>query len=312
MRNLTRQSLAASLLPILLRGLVCVGLLGAPADAQPAGTSVVHVGFTSRSLASANRADVTAAMKAWLQIVARERKLALVVEPEIFDSVGDMGDALHHERLEVFSATTEEFVVLEKSTPVAKIFASIVGGKIQEQYVLLVRRDRTIRDLRDLRGETLILLEGPRTSLAPLWLDTELLRGKLPVRARFFAKITIVKKPNLAILPVFFRQAGAALVSRTNFEIAGELNPQLTKDVRVLVASPEVIPALGGFRANAVSGAVDLYRREALRIGESPGGKLVLNLFQTDGVAEIKESDLVGTRALLAEYARLSTEGARH
>jgi ABC-type phosphate/phosphonate transport system substrate-binding protein len=172
-----------------------------------------------------------------------------------------------------------------------------------------VNKDRSFKDLRDLRGETIVILDAVRTSLAPLWLDTELMRSRLPVSAHYFGKISLVKKPNLAILPVFFKQAGVALVSRNSFQMAGELNPQLVKELRVLATSPDVIPSIGAFRANAVSGAVDLYRREALRLGDSPGGKLVLNLFQTDGVVEINESDLAGTRALLAEHARLKAAG---
>jgi hypothetical protein len=56
---------------------------------------------------------------------------------------------------------------------------------------------------------------------------------------------------------------------------------------------------------------VEFYRREALRLGESPAGKLVLNLFQIDSIVEIHESDLGPTRSFLAEYARLKTDAGR-
>jgi ABC-type phosphate/phosphonate transport system substrate-binding protein len=278
----------------------------------PSAKTTVHIGFSARCLANANRADLIAAMKVWLLTVTKERKLALIGEPEIFDSLSDMQNALRREQIDVINAPTDEFVLLENIVPLANIFVSQINGRITEQYVLLVNKDRVIKDFRDLRGDTLVVLDNPRTVLATLWLDTELMRTKLPVSARLFGKITHVKKPNLAILPVFFKQTGVALVTRASFETAGELNPQLTKNVRVLTSSPEWIPTVGAFRATAISGAVELYRREALKIQESQGGKLVLNLFQTDGVVEIKESDLAGTRALLAEYARLKAEGVQH
>jgi hypothetical protein len=56
---------------------------------------------------------------------------------------------------------------------------------------------------------------------------------------------------------------------------------------------------------------VNLYRKEALRLAETPSGKLILNLFQTDAVVELKESDLRDTRLLVAEYARLLADARR-
>ena len=56
-------------------------------------------------------------------------------------------------------------------------------------------------------------LEHPRSGLAPTWLDTELLRNKLPLSARFFREITRTSKMSRAILPVFFNQADACLVT---------------------------------------------------------------------------------------------------
>jgi len=189
------------------------------------------------------------------------------------------------------------------------VFASLINGRSTEQYVLLVNKDQPFQDLKDLKGASLVILDHPRAALAPLWLDVELLHHRLPVAARLFAKVTLAPKPALAILAVFFKQAGAALVTRASFDLANELNPQLARNLRVLALSPELVPTVGAFRANAVHGAVELYRREALRINETQGGKLFLNLFQTDGVVELKEADLAGTRALVAEYARLRPAG---
>lgn len=291
---------------VLLGAWLAVFSPGAAAQPAPQPSSIVHIGFSSRSLASANRADVTAAMKAWLLTVTRERNLTIQADPEVFDSVAELASAIRQERIEVFSAPTDEFIQLEKISPVARMFTSKINGRITEQYVLLVNQDHPARDLKDLRGESLVVLDHPRTALAPIWLDTELLRRKFTIGSKFFSKITHVKKPNLAILPVFFKQAGVALVTRAGFETAAELNPQLAKSVRALVTSPELIPSIGAFRANAITGVVETYRREALRIHETQGGKLVLNLFQTDGVTEIKEADLAPTRALLMEHERLS------
>ena len=55
-------------------------------------------------------------------------------------------------------------------------------------------------------------------------------------------------KPSQAILPVFFKQAEAALVTRATFDTAVELNPQLGAALRTLSRSPQLIPAVAAVR----------------------------------------------------------------
>jgi ABC transporter, phosphonate, periplasmic substrate-binding protein len=298
---------------ILLRWLVLLGMLPALAPAQqaPPVSTTVRIGFIYGSLGNSNRNDVVAAMKAWLLTVAKERNLNTTPLPVVLDSVGEMENALRHHQLDVFSASMEEFLLLEKTAPCSGMFAPRVNGKITEQYVLLVRRDAGLSSLRELQGRDLVVMDHVRTSLAPLWLDSELMRDKLPIGARFFRKVTRVAKPNLAILPVFFKQANAAIVTRSSFDTASELNPQLARELQVLMSSQDLIPGVGAYPKGATSAAVELYRREALRLGESPSGRLIINLFQIDGISEIHESDLVQTRSFLAEYARLKAEAGR-
>jgi ABC-type phosphate/phosphonate transport system substrate-binding protein len=290
--------------------MLCLALFGwvaggASAQSRPDGHALVRIGFESHSLGNMNRSDVTAAMKAWMFSVTKEQNLAITPSFHVYDSLGDMVRALRQEDIDVFSCSTDQFLLLEKKVPCKGIFASKVHGKVTEQYVLLVHRDRVVSDLKDLQGESIMVLDQPRASLAPLWLDVELLRNRLPVSAQFFRKITYVTKANLAILPVFFKQAGAALVSRAGFDLAGELNPQLSRQVRALMISPELIPGVGAYRRSANSESVGLYRTQALKLGSTPAGQIILNLFQIEGVVEIGEAELSGTRAFLAEYARI-------
>jgi ABC-type phosphate/phosphonate transport system substrate-binding protein len=297
---------------LLVRCMGLAAMLLPVATAQaPSGSLQLHMGFLSSSLGESNRNDVVAAMKVWLLTVAKERNLAANPLPYVYDSIGEMESALRNGDIDVFSASMEEFLLIEKRIPSAGMFASKVNGKLAEQYVVVVRRDRRLAGLKDLRGEDLVMMDHPRATLAPLWLDAELLRNNLPLSPRYFRKITLARKPLRAILPVFFKQAGAAIVTRASFETASELNPQLARELQVLVSSQDLIPGVGGYRKGATSTTVDFYRREALRLGESPAGKLVLNLFQIDSIVEINESDLGPTRSFLAEYARLKAEAGR-
>jgi len=288
-------------------------LSGARACAQAPGSARISltIGFSSRVMGRSNRTDLTAAMKAWLLTVAKDRKINVDPHVEIFDSLEEVTQALRQRKVDVISIGMDDFVALEKLFPLAGVFANRVRNKVTDQYVLLVRRDQGLKELADLRGQSIIVLDHYHALLAPLWLDTELLRRRLPVSARFFGKVTYVAKPSLAILPLFFKQAGAVLMNQNAFETAGELNPQIAKDIAVLKASPELVSSVGAYRADATSESATFYQREALKLGETAGGRLILNLFQTDSIVEFKESDLRETRALLAEHARLLAAAPR-
>jgi hypothetical protein len=117
--------------------------------------------------------------------------------------------------------------------------------------------------------------------------------------------VTYVYKPALAIMPLFFKQVGAVLMNQAGFETACELNPQMAKDITVLLSSPELVSYVGAYQASANSASATFYREEALRLAETPGGRLFLNLFQTDGIVQIQPAELGETRALLAEHEKL-------
>jgi ABC-type phosphate/phosphonate transport system substrate-binding protein len=282
-------------------------LLATVASAQPpaAPPGAIRIGFLARQMGNTNRNDLVAGMRAWLLTVARERNQPVEPIPKVFDSYKELETALRQKELDVFQLSMEDFLLIEKAVPCTGVFASKVNGKVSEQYVLVVRKDRGWTGLRDLRGGELLRMDHMRTSLASIWLDWELMRLKQPAGDRFFGKVTPVTKPNLAILPVFFRQASAAIVTRPAFTTACELNPQLAKELQVLVASPDLIPGVGAYSKSASPAAVKFYRTEALKLTETVAGRHVLNLFQADSIVEVSEADLAPTRSFLAEHARL-------
>jgi hypothetical protein len=106
-------------------------------------------------------------------------------------------------------------------------------------------------------------------------------------------------------MALFFKQADAVLATQSGFDTACELNPQLGKELSILLSSPELVSTVSAYRADATSASVTLYQRESLKLGETPAGKLILTLFRAEAIVELKESDLRETRALLAEHARL-------
>ncbi len=294
--------------------LVLPGLMALLASAQPAppGPAIVRIGISSQSVGNTNRADAIAAMKVWTQTVLNERSMKYSTTVEMFDSIGQLEAALLRGKIDLISVPADAFFILQKAFPISRLFSTVVRGKVTEQYVVLVNKDRAIQGLGELRGEPILILDHHRTAIMDKWLETELLRRKCGTIPQFFGKVTHVSKANQAILPVFFNRAAAAVVFRSAFETAGELNPQLQKEVRVLMSSPELIHTISGVRGGSdLQPVLDLLEQDATKLGETPSGRHILDLFQIDGVRMIDESHLSVTRSLLAEHTRLKAEAER-
>jgi phosphonate transport system substrate-binding protein len=85
---------------------------------------------------------------------------------------------------------------------------------------------------------------------ASAWLFTILDAAHLGPSEQFFASTTTDTKVSRVVLPVFFGQADAGLTSKRGFETMCELNPQVARDLEVLVESPPMVVDFYVFRKN--------------------------------------------------------------
>ena len=93
--------------------------------------------------------------------------------------------------------------------------------------------------------------------------------------------------------------------------MAVELNPQLSAQLRVLAASPPLVPGLGAHTASVPAHTAEQFRNAITRLADTPAGRNILHLFQCDAIVTLSEADLAPTRAFLAERARLMKEATR-
>ena len=298
----------------LVVGIAMLVLATPCSGAEPVDAGVVppiRFGVSARTIGDVNRNDALAALRVWIDAIGRDRGIHFETEPRVFDTVEQLAAALKAGEIDFISTPMDDFLVLERVVPLAGAYTTVQGGGFTEEYVLLVRRDSPIHTLADLRDRRFMLLTHPGAGLAPAWLDMELARGNLPPRSGFFREIATATRPSRAILPVFFGQADACLVTRKNFAVAVELNPQLSAQLRVLAASPPLVPGLGAHRASVPAHTAEQFRNAITRLADTPAGRNILHLFQCDAIVTLSEADLAPTRAFLAERARLMKEATR-
>lgn len=121
----------------------------------------------------------------------------------------------------------------------------------------------------------------------------------------YFGQIVLKNKIPNTVLPVFFRQADACLVTRSSFETMTELNPQLGQQLRILLVSEPYVPVVFCFRDNYQSEVKAQVLKEIENLHLSPAGRQILTIFQIDKLFEQSSSVLDITIALLQEHQML-------
>ncbi len=237
-------------------------------------------GFSSATFADVNENDARAAMKVWAQTLFKERGLPVQPEPMILRDQRAIAQALRAKQVDALVLNTDEYWNLGEDLPTGPFIGAVNNGRITEEYVVLVHQDSPLKRLEDLRGKNLYVYQNPRTCLAAAWLDVELVRAGLKPAAEF-CRVTKIAKLSKVVLPVFFRQADACLVTRRGLTIMSDLNPQISQRLTVLARSPEFVPSGFCFRRDYDDPLKATIVNELAKIKDTPAGAQVLTLFQS-------------------------------
>ena len=286
-------------------GLTLLG--GWAQEAKPQGSEipVLRIGFSTSVFADINATDVKAGMKAWGKAVTKERNIEVEAEALIFGSLPEIEAALRHKLVDVISVVTSEFRALGPSVPLGPLFVAQIEGLTKEECVLLVHRDGGIGSLEDLRGRRLVVYENPRASLAIPWLDSLLIEGGYRPTDEFVGRVSRATKLTQVVLPVFFRQADACLVTRGGFETMAALNPQVGQTLTSLALSPALIPILLCFRGDYESSFKDEVIRGLRELHLSASGQQILTIFRGEKVEDVTAAELKSSLDLLARWEEL-------
>lgn len=294
--------IVATLLLVALPALCRAQAKAAPVE-EPKRFSLV---FSARMFMDVHESDAKAAVIAWAEAFTRERHMRLVPEPRVIDGVLNLGRALNSGQGDLVTMTTDEYLSLGIDTDQDSFLVGTVGGEVAVEYLLLVHKESDIKDLAGLKARSILFYENSRTCLAPPWVDTILMEKALPPAAAHCATVGGVKKLSGAVLPVFFRQADACVVTRDGLETLSELNPQVGSQLRILATSPGLIHSVSYARARARGSldGVDLFA-EVKQLHTSAPGRQILNLFKVDKLVAIPASAIAGVQELLATHRRL-------
>jgi ABC-type phosphate/phosphonate transport system substrate-binding protein len=288
---------AAPLLPYAL-----VGLLRPP-PAAGAEKLTFRVATSAAMLGDVNENDARAALRSWADVVSGIVGMNIDYERHFLSTPEQLRDLMRQRAIDAVGCTVVDYLPFAEYVDPSGILVD-ANGRGQE-YILLVHRDSRYQKVADLRGRPLTFYRHQYTCLALDWLETLLNASNLEPAERFFAEI----KPNLklsrTVLPVFFRQSDACVVTRDSFNTMVELNPQLGRTLRVIAASPLYTTALFCFHRDCVPAVKVRFRSALVNLAQSPTGKQLLALFQTTGFSARDASVLRSAAELIENAARI-------
>ena len=267
----------------------------------------LRIGYAVEALPEVDPQDARLALEVWAKQLSLTTQIANPTRA--VDLSQHPGPAARLRRGEVDIASVSSVLYLRNRGSIGYDPALVAesGGTALEEFVLLVRRSSGIRTLAGLKGKRLSLQRGnTRTSLPRMWLEVRLAREKLPPPAGLFAQTREVARVSQVVLPVFFGQMDACLVSRRAFNTMAELNPQLGKELVEVARSPGLLLFVVLTRRGMDRTTRERFANAAPSLDKTPAGRQILTLFQVEHMAPFQESHLASTAEVLRAYDELA------
>lgn len=189
--------------------------------------------------------------------------------------------------------TTVTLVRLLKKGNVKPVLVNQTQGSYGFVYYLVTRKDNNINHLSDLKNRKLNILARSDGQTPSLWLEKILRDDKLPVKNKFFEKITFDYKPTNILLPVFFNKVEAAVITKESYDVMCELNPNIKKNLNILATSKTLLFGVLSFDTKSKNKEREKFIYDILTtMHNDADGRQFLNLFSLDKIIPYKEEYL--------------------
>jgi phosphonate transport system substrate-binding protein len=222
---------------------------------------------------------------------------------------------LKAKKLDLVFLTPGDFLELAGRTPLDPVMVSVAGKSHELEILILVRKDRHIRDFKELRNSVIavpakVIQHG---TLYSLWVETLVMREGFHDMAAFFNSVRETPSPSQALMQVFFRQADACAVTSQTFELASELNPQIGREIMALARKDKLVGGIIAVRRDLSEEHKQKVRQVLATLHEDQGGRQLLVLFQLNRLVPYRADYIKTTEAFIAEHKKLMIKlGPKH
>jgi len=272
------------------------------ADAED--NSSLKIGFTASVYQDVSNTDIKAAVSVLIKkVVWKHFEKA---ESRFYDTLSEMATDLKNRKIDILATPVEEYMELRKQLPIDPLLISSAENGTEMEILLLVRKDSGIRTIRDLKGRSIVMpLRNPRClDMYIAWLETMLMEEGGKGINSYFSSVKETRTSAKAIMPVFFRQADACIVTRQVLELTAELNPQINRELMIISRKGKLSQGVIAVDRRLSEERKEKLRQAFLTLHQTPEGQQLLMLFKVRKLVPFIPGYMKGTEALYAEHSR--------
>jgi phosphonate transport system substrate-binding protein len=278
------------------------------ADTQDPAFSLM-IGYMASVFVDVDMDDARVVTKLWSDLVVRKKSGK--AETTIYQDLSVLERDLKAGKVDMAILVANEFMELRNRAPLEAIMVSSREKEFYEELYLLVRKDSGIRSVKDLRNKTFILQKGQYAVVHKIWLETLLMKEGDHDARQFFSAVKDARKPSQAVMPVFFRQADACIITRNGFDVMAEMNPQLRNELLILARSPKIASGVIALRKDYREDRKETVRELLSTLHEDTQGKQLLTLFRMSKLVPFRQEYMTSMEAFLREHRDLKVRVAK-
>lgn len=280
-------------------GLVASAGLAAAGLVDQGVRPTLRFALTEGIIEGASPSDARAGSLVWLQGIADAIGLYSRAEASVLSSPQAAVAAVNAGNLDMLALSTLEYFSVESQLRCTPAMTWARENEPMVEYVLLARTGTP--GLAGLAGKSLVSYAPNRPwALADVWLDVLLAEAGAPGPPATLGAVKAVAKKGHAAIAVFFRQADYAIESRSAFETAVDLNPQLGRDLTIVARSPRLMPGLVCLNDRLGPELQRQYIDRAVQLHDLPRYRQAFMILQVTKVARWEAGYLDSARALVS------------
>ncbi|HDK35809.1 MAG TPA: transporter substrate-binding domain-containing protein [Bacteroidetes bacterium] len=293
------MNMAKLITPIFILALMVSLVLG-KAKTKTVPENTLRFAYSSSTFTDVNLKDAKVAMELLTSEIAKQLLVNTVPKTTIFTNINMLITALKNKEVDMAALSAVDYLRNKNKLNIEPALIGISNQSYGKEFIVLVHNQSGIKNLKQLINKKVIVPKSSEMkNLIFIWLQNLFIKNKVSGFKRFYDQINFVEKPSQAILPVFFRQADACIVSNESFKLLIELNPQLGRDLAILKRSPVFITNFFGFRKDLNENIKKMILEKAHNLQYYPAGKQILMLFKLDRIVPFKREYLDNVAQLI-------------
>ncbi len=254
-----------------------------PISAQQANTKNIIVGYSKNIFRGFNVNDAKVAASLIENTISRESRRKTVSTSVVVSSADEVVDLIKTNKLNYVSLTSIEYLAVKDRAKIYPYCAPIARDAIMNRVLLIVRNDSNIKSVEDLKGKSISTSSfyDEEFKLPTMWMKTIFWRSKIKDINKFIGSFKVRDNPSIIVSDVFFKTTDACIVFESEFETLKELNPQLGKQLKVLLSSEPLLTEVGCYTENSKNDPdLDFILETTYNLHNNVHGKNLLKLLK--------------------------------